>query len=580
MEVPPMVSLADRVAERRAGLEDRHRPWRPVTLTALLDSVAARFPDRPFVITEHGTLSYYDMAGWSVRLARGLAASGVQPGERIGLFLPNGAEMIAARFAAARAGAVAVPISFRLRARELAQLLTLSKATGLVTMEAFREVDAMAALDSIAPGWDQPGGQQALPDLRVIVTVPEPGAAPRRPAAVTLRQLELGPDPALDAELARRADAASPADLSIIFYTSGTTGLPKGVQYTHDMELRSAYGSAYARAFEDGRRILFGLPLNHCFAYIEGLIASLFVAGTAVVQAVFDPAATLAAIEQHQVGEALFVPTMSLAVVAAARTSSADVSCLHSVMSAASAAPASLWAELAKLLGVEQLVTAYGMTETAAASTFTLPGAPVDDLEHTVGYPKPGGVAGDPALFGRVIEYKTVDPVTGADLPAGAEGELAARGPIVTSGYFQQPETTAAAFLPGGWLRSGDLGFVRPDGALVLTGRAKDIYKCGGELVMPAEIEAFLNQRPDIVQAFVVGVPDARMGEVGCAWVVPETGADPMAAEIIAQCRAELARFKVPAYVLSVRPDELPLTASGKVQKFRLAERAVRQLGL
>jgi fatty-acyl-CoA synthase len=575
-----MELLADRVDARRAALDERHRPWRPRTVTDILDAVATEYPDRPFVITEHGMLSYADVARWTQRLARGLVASGVRPGERVGLFLPNGAEMIAARFAAARASAVAVPISFRLHADELAQLLTLSGASALITMEAFRDIDALAALDRIAPGWDQAGGQQELPDLRVIVTVPETGAAARRPAAITLRQLELDEDPALDAELARRAGAASPAELSIIFYTSGTTGVPKGVEYTHDMELRSAYGSAWARAFEDGRRILFALPLNHCFAYIEGLIAAMFVAGAAVVQAAFDPAATLAAIEQHQAGEALFVPTMSLAVVAVARTSAADVSCLHSVMSAASAAPASLWAELAKLLEVEQLVTAYGMTETSAASTFTLPGGPVDDLEHTVGYPKPGGIAGDPALCGRVIEYKTVDPVTGTDLPPGMEGELAARGPIVTSGYFQQPEVTAAALLPGGWLRSGDLGFVRPDGALVLTGRATDSYKCGGELVMPAEVEAFLNRRADVVQAFVVGVPDTRMGEVGCAWVVPETDADPTPAEIIAQCRAELARFKVPAYVLTVRPDELPLTVSGKVQKFRLAERAVRQLGL
>ena len=574
-----MESLADRVAVRRAALENRHRPWHSGTLTALLDSVAAGYPDRPFVITEHGVLSYAQLADWSVRLARGLVAGGVQPGDRLALFLPNGAELIAARFAAARAGAVAVPISFRLHSRELGQLLTLSEASALITMEVFREIDAMAALDVIVPGWDEPGGQQALPGLRVIVTVPEPGEAPGRPTAVTLRHLERDPDPALDAELARRAAAAGPADLSIIFYTSGTTGVPKGVQYTHDIELRSAYGSAYSRAFEDGRRILFALPLNHCFAYIEGLIASMFVAGTVVVQAVFDPAATLVAIEQHQVGEALFVPTMSLAVVAAARTSTADVSCLHSVMSAASAAPASLWAELARLLGVEQLVTAYGMTETAAASTFTLPGGPVDDLEKTVGYPKPGGIAGDPALDGRVIDYKTVDPVTGADLPPGAEGELAARGPIVTPGYFGQPEVTAAAMLPGGWLRSGDLGYVRADGALVLTGRAKDIYKCGGELVMPAEIEALLNQRPDIVQSFVVGVPDPRMGEVGCAWIVPETGATVEAAEIIAHCRAELARFKVPAHVFTASPDDLPLTASGKVQKFRLAERARRQLG-
>ena len=306
-----MTSFADQVAARRAALEDRHRPWQPRTLAAMLDSVARQYPDRPFVITDQGTLSYAELAQWSARLARGLVAAGVAPGERVGLFLPNGAEMIAARFAAARAGAVAVPISFRLHARELAGLLTLSGASALVTMEAFREVDALAALDEIVPGWDQPGGQRALPDLRVIVTVPDPGSAPSRPAAVTLSGLERGADAALDAELARLAAAARPADLSTIFYTSGTTGVPKGVMYTHDMELRSAYGSAYARGFEDGRRIMFALPLNHCFAYIEGLVAAMFVAGTVVVQAAFDPVATLAAIERYQVGEALFVPTIA-----------------------------------------------------------------------------------------------------------------------------------------------------------------------------------------------------------------------------------------------------------------------------
>jgi fatty-acyl-CoA synthase len=575
-----MASFLAEVPARRAALEDRHRPWRSRTVSAMLDSVTADFPDRPFVITEQRTLTYAELAAWSARLARGLVARGVQPGERVGLFLPNGAEMIAARFAVARAGAVAVPISFRLQARELAQLLTLSEASALISMAAFRDVDALAALDAIAPGWEVPGSQQALPHLRVIVIAPDPGSAGQRPGALTLQGLEHAEDPGLDAELARRAAAASPADVSTIFYTSGTTGVPKGVLSSHDMELRSAYGSAYTRAFEDGRRMLFALPLNHCFAYIEGLLAAMFVAGTVVVQATFDPAACLAAIEKYQVGEVLFVPTMSLAVIAAARTSSRDVSSLHSVMSAASSAPASLWTELGQLLGVEQLVTAYGMTETSAASTFTRPGGPLDDLETTVGYPKPGGIASDPALDGRVIEYKTVDPVSAADLPPGTEGELAARGPVVTPGYFQQPEATAAAMLPGGWLRSGDLGYVRADGALVLTGRAKDLYKCGGELVMPAEVEEVLNRRADVVQAFVVGVPDARMGEVGCAFVVPETGAEPDSAEIMASCRAELARFKVPAYVFTVSADQLPLTASGKVQKFRLAQRAIEQLGL
>ncbi len=573
------MSFLDEADRRRKDLDDRHRPWRSLTLTGLLDDVAARFPARPFVITEQETVSYGELAQRAARLARGLIASGVRPGERVALVLPNGTDVIAARFAVARAGAVAVPVSFRLHPGELAQVLELSRPAALITMEAFREIDALDALDRIVPGWDRgderPAG--ALPDLRVIVTVPDGGES-RRPGVATLRALELGPRPDLDAELAARATAATAQDLATIFYTSGTTGVPKGVLSSHDMELRSAYGSAYARAFEDGRRILFALPLNHVFAYVEGLLAAMFVAGSVVVQQVFDPVASLAAIERHRAGEALFVPTMSLAVVEAARKSSYDLSSLHSVMSAASSAPASLWNDLNEVLGVPQLVTAYGMSETSAATTFTRPGGPVEDLEHTVGWPKPAGIAGEEALGGALAEYKAVDQVTGADLPRGREGELVARGPIVSSGYFEQPEATAAAAMPGGWLRSGDLGFVREDGALVLTGRAKDVYKCGGELVMPVEVEACLTRRPDIAQAYVVGVPDARMGEVGCAWVVPAGQAKPDAEEVIGYCRAELARFKVPAYVLFTTADRLPLTVSGKVQKFKLAERAAGEL--
>jgi fatty-acyl-CoA synthase len=576
-----VVSFLDEADRRRKELDDRHRPWRPLTLAGLLDDVAAKFPGRPFVITEQETLSYGELARRSAGLARGLIERGVQPGERVALVLPNGTDMIAARFAVARAGAVAVPISFRLHAGELAGVLGLARPAALITMEQFREIDALAALDRIVPGWDGEPDRPAstVPGLRLIVTVPD--GTPRRPqgpGAVTLRALDLGPRDDLDAEIAARAAAATAQDLATIFYTSGTTGLPKGVLSTHDMELRSAYGSAYARAFEDGRRILFALPLNHVFAYVEGLLAAMFVAGSVVVQPVFDPAASLAAIERHRAGEALFVPTMSLAIVEVARKSAFDLSSLHSVMSAASSAPASLWNDLSEVLGVPQLVTAYGMSETSAATTFTRPGGPVDDLVHTVGWPKPAGIAGEPALDGGLAEYKAVDQVTGADLPRGREGELVARGPIVSSGYFEQPEATAAAIMPGGWLRSGDLGYVREDGALVLTGRAKDVYKCGGELVMPTEVEACLTRHPGIVQAYVVGVPDPRMGEVGCAWIVPAEQAGLDAEEVIGYCRTELARFKVPAYVLFTTADQLPLTVSGKVQKFKLAERAAGEL--
>jgi fatty-acyl-CoA synthase len=284
---------------------------------------------------------------------------------------------------------------------------------------------------------------------------------------------------------------------------------------------------------------------------------------------------TLEAIERHRATEALFVPTMSLAVIDAVRAGDHDVSSLHSVMSAAAPAPARLWSELEELLGLEQLVTAYGMTETSAATTFTMPGDPTDNLVDTVGQPKLGGVAGDPELGGRVAAYKTVDPFDGTDLPAGAEGELAVRGPIVTAGYYDRPDETADVMTADGWLRSGDLGTIRPDGYVILTGRSKELYKCGAELVMPNEVEARLTDHPDVAQAYVIGVPDERMGEVGQAFVVAAEGSDPSPDELIEHCRAGLARFKVPVEVTVIEAAELPLTASGKVQKFRLVERVL-----
>lgn len=574
------------LGKRRASLERHHGPWRQRTLAEMLAEVAAEHPDRTFVVDGERAWTYAELSERAIRLARGLVAAGVGPGERVAVVLPNGADFVAVRFALAFAGATAMPVSYRLRARELQEVLGVGRPVAVVTMETFRDVDALASLDQAMPGWDRPGstghgGQEVDGGVRLVVVAPPSGSEPRRAGVATLDSLEQGARADLDAELAARAARSSPGDVATIFFTSGTTGRPKGVISTHDMELRSAYGSAYSRGFEDGRRILFALPSNHVFAYVEGLLASMFVGGSVVTQAVFDPEGTLAAIERHRVGEALFVPTMSLAVVAAARRCSYDLSSLHSVMSAAQSAPARLWRDLYETLGVEVCVTAYGMSETSAATTFTEPGCPIEDLVGTVGRPKPGGVAGDPALGGCLAVYRTVDPDTLEALPTGTEGELVVRGPIVTPGYFAAPEATDEATLPGGWLRSGDLGCVRDDGALVLTGRSKDLYKCGGELISPVEVESCLATHPEVDQAYVVGVPDPRMGEVGCAWVVPSGDATQInSAALVDHCARGLARFKVPAYVLVASVDDLPLTSSGKVQRFVLAERAAKELGL
>ncbi len=365
-----------------------------------------------------------------------------------------------------------------------------------------------------------------------------------------------------------------------LIYTSGTSGSPKGVMLSHDALLRSAYGSAWTRAFQGGRRILFALPLYHVFAYVEGLLAALFAGGAIIPQTAFDPVATLQAIERHRAEEVLFVPTMTIAVLEAAQGGTHDLSSLQAVMSAAAPAPVRVWRAVREVLGVQEVLTGYGMTETSAATTYTEPDGPLELVASTVGTAKLGGMAGDPALGGRLVSYKTVDPLSGEDLPAGAEGELAVRGPIVTHGYYRKPEETVAVLDAEGWLRSGDLGRIdQGRGDLVLTGRSRELFKCGGELVAPKEVEELLCEHPAVAQAYLVGLPDERMGEIGCAWVVPAGPARPDPAELIALCRERLARFKVPVHVMSVPAAELPTTATGKVQKFRLIERAQVRLG-
>jgi fatty-acyl-CoA synthase len=544
--------------------------WPGHTLSAALDTAATAHPDRPYVITDGETLTYAEVALWSRRIARGLVARGIRPGESVAMVVANRPAFVGLVFGIARAGAIAVPVNVMLRPRELTLVLERSDSVALFTMDRFRELDYLAGLDETAPGWAA-GPSPALPSLRFAALC---AGGSGRAELPLLGDVERDADPDLDGELARRADRAGADEPASIFFTSGSSGEPKGVVLTHDMQLRSAYGSALTRAFEDGRRILFALPLHHVFAYVEGLLAALFAGGAAILQEAFDPVATLEGIGRHGAGEVLMVPTMSLAVVEAAAGGDHDLGTLHSAMSAASPAPARLWEELRDRLGLRQLVTAYGMTETSAATTFTLPDDPMERLVETVGRPKLGGDAATDGFGGRLVEYKVVDPFTGADLPVGSEGELAARGPIVTRGYYRAPRETAAAALPGGWMRSGDLGRIDAAGYLRLTGRSKDLYKCGGELVMPREVEALLTAHPAVAQAYVTAVPDERMGEVGWAFVVPAAGAQPTESELLEVCRAQLARFKVPVRVVFMAAEALPLTSSGKVQKFRLPELA------
>jgi fatty-acyl-CoA synthase len=566
-------ALVGTIAERHAALERRFPRWEPRTLDQMLDSAAAEFPERPYVITDHRSWTYREIRDWSIRIARGLAAQGVRPGDHVAMVLANYPEFVALKFGIARAGAVAVPINFLNRGDELGYVLRQSDAVLLVTMDRFRNLDYAQMLDELAPGWEDHGGGGAFPQLKSVVVF-QTSEQPARAGAVSFAQLNAesaGSQPLVQPDPAANCD---------IIYTSGTTGSPKGVMLSHDMMLRTAFGSAYARAFEDGRRILFSLPMYHVFGYVEGMLSVLFVGGSIVPQLKFEAEATLRGIARHRATDALLIPTMTLALFDELKQRSYDLSSLHSVLASGGRAPAYLWQGIFDLLGPQEVTTGYGMTEVTASATVTRPDDPIERLLTTNGRLREVGPAGDPAYGGKLVVYRVVDPETGRDVPVGEVGELIAKGPGVTRGYYEKPEATAETFTSDGWLKTGDLGRIDADGYVSLAGRRKESYRCGGEQVMPTDVEDLLVVHPAVLQAHVVPVPDDRMGEVGVAFVILRDQASATAPELIEYCSARLARFKVPKHVLFLRAEDIPTTPSGRARKFLLVQKAMETLGM
>ncbi|WP_211210864.1 AMP-binding protein [Sporichthya polymorpha] len=568
------VAVAE-AAERRQALEDRWKIWQPRTIPQLIDTVADEHPDRPYVLTDERAYSYADIAAWSVRLAAGLASQGIGPGDHVAVDLANFPETVALKYAVGRLGATTVSINFLLRQEELGYVLRQSRAKLLITMDTFRDLDYLAALDGLAPGWES-GDFTGLPDLTGVFVHPTGARAAGR--GRSLDALVESGGHISNTEVLARTGAVDPHSVSDLLYTSGTTGAAKGAMLTHDGVLRTAYASAYTRAMDDGYRIGFAMPIYHVFGYVEATMSVPWVGGAICPKPTFDAADLLGAVGRHQLAELMAVPAMTAPMLDEARSGSYDLGSLTTMFSSGAAHRPGMFAEMKEVLGVSRLFTAYGQTETTASTTCVQPGDSVDTLQTTLGCHKPAGIAGDPALGGVLARYKVVGP-QGEELPPGEIGALIVRGPIVTRGYFDKPAETAELIDAEGWLHTGDLGSFDEYGYIRLTGRKKESYRCGGELVLPSEVEEVLSGFPGVAAVHVVGIPHDRMGEVGCAWIVPaDPGQVPEPEALIAHCKERLARFKVPAAVLFTAAGDIPMTVTGRVKKFELVARAVREL--
>lgn len=566
----------DSTAERRSALDARNTPWRTRTVAQLFDEAAAEYPERPFIFGEEHTYTYAETRRWSIRLAAGLLAIGVQPGDHVAIDMANLPDFIALKLAISRLGAVSVAINYLLRHEELAYVLRQSDAKVLITMDRLRGVDYLECLDRIAPGWETSGGGSALAQLQqIFVRAVDPAVSHR---GAPLSCLEAAGAAIPDEHVLMLSRSTDPRTVSDILYTSGTTGKPKGVMLTHDAVTRTAYASAYTRAFQDGRRIGYALPMYHVFGYVEAMVAAVYVGGAVAPQVVFDPAKMLENVARFRIDELICVPAMTTRLLETAADGDFDLSALSTMFSSGTQHAPGIWQQMLDILGVRELFTAYGQSETTASTMCTQPGDPLERLQTTNGTVKPAGAAGTPELDGTLATYKVIATDTGADVPAGQIGELVVRGPSVTPGYYRKPTETTELFTEDGWMHTGDLGRLDQDGYLTLTGRIKESYRFGGELVLPSEVEAVLNRHESVRIAHVVGIPHDRLGEVGCAFVVAAEGHRIDEAELLAYCAELLARFKVPAHILPIAEGDLPVTVTGRVQKFKLVSMAAQAL--
>ena len=513
------------------------------TIPAAAARAAEQFGDVPAVVDGDTRLTFRELHVQSRAFAAALVAAGVAPGERVALWAPNSAEWVVALLGLLHAGAVLVPVNTRFKGREAADILARSRARLLVTVTGFLDTDYPALVESAGV---------ELPDLATVVV------AQGRPTGRgrSWSDFLAGATAATGAEADRRAADLHADDPSDVLFTSGTTGLPKGVVQTHARTLQVAGDWVAMTGLRAGDRYLMVNPYFHMFGLKAGILASVVAGATMLPEAVFDVGRVLARVEAERVTVLPGPPTLYQAILDYPGLDHPgrddhDLSSLRVAVTGAADIPVELIRRLTAELPFSVVIAGYGLTE-AGTATATSPDDDAETIATTVGRPRPG------------FEVRIVD-AHGAEVPTGTAGEVVLRGPSVMLRYLDDPDATAAVLSPDGWLNSGDLGVVDGAGCLRIVGRAKDMFIVGGFNAYPAEIENALLRHPDIRQAAVIGVPDARLGEVGVAFVVLRPGADPTAGDIIAWCRDQMANYKVPRAVRFL--DALPLNASGKVVK-------------
>lgn len=533
-----------------------------ITVGRLLEEKANLAPDHEAVVYTDRRLrmSYKQFNDYCKIVARGLMKLGINKGEHIAIWATNKPEWLACQFATGKMGAVLVTVNTNYRTSELEYLLKQSDSTTLILMEEYRDSSYINMIYELAPELKscQPGKLECkrLPSLRNVIVLSEN----RYQGTFSWNDLLKMAEEVSDEELDTRMNSLDPHDVINMQYTSGTTGFPKGVMLTHNNIVNNAYHIARCMKLSKDDRLCIPVPFFHCFGCVLGILACVSVGATMVPIQEFHAKKVLKTVQEEKCTALHGVPTMFIAELNEPDFDQYDLSSLRTGIMAGSNCPIEVMKAVMEKMGAKEITIAYGQTESSPVITQTRTDDPIELRVETVGRALPN------------VEVKIVQPGTNQEVPYGVQGELCTRGYHVMKGYYNNPEATKEAIDEDGWLHTGDLAVMDENGYCRITGRLKDMIIRGGENIYPREIEEFLYQHPKILDVQVVGVPDEKYGEEVMAWIILKEEMTATEEEIREFCRGKISRHKIPRYIEFTA--SYPMTASGKIQKFKLREQA------
>jgi fatty-acyl-CoA synthase len=539
------------------------------TIGHMFERVAKAHPDNEALVYLPSGLRYTYREFYDVceAAAKSFIAMGVRKGDRVAVWATNHPEWVIAQFSTALVGAILVTVNPAYKTHELEYGLKNAEVQTLILIPRFKSSEYARMINELVPELKdaKPGelSARAFPHLKTVIMIGDE----RFPGTLPWAEFMKKGESVSDGELAERLNDCDFDDVINVQYTSGTTGLPKGASLTHHNILNNAYFVAEGMHLTDKDRLCIPVPLYHCFGMVLSSLLAVTHGATMVFPSeYYDPLLVLEAVEKERCTALHGVPTMFIAELEHPDFKKFDLTSLRTGVMAGAPCPIELMKRVNDAMHLSEITIGYGETEASPIVTQTLARDTLERRTETVG----------PAI--PHTELKVVDPATGKTVPIGEQGEICARGYQIMRGYYNNEKATREAIDEAGWLHTGDIGLMREDGAFKITGRIKDMIIRGGENIYPREIEEFLYTNPKIRDAQVIGVPDRKMGEEICVWIQLREGESSTEDEIKEWCKGRIAHYKIPRYVKFVT--EFPMTVTGKIQKFKMREISIRELGL